>query len=456
MLVIGATNRPHDIDAAFLRRMPRQILFDLPGPSERADILKVLLESVILDRRSLPLLLPFVLPRTEGFSGSDLKELCKYAAMQPVREYVRAHKQHLLANRTGRRQASDGMAVAGFGAPARGSGAASSSSSSSSAGARGGRLVPGLAAVVALPSSSGEGEGGAASGAGAEPKRPRPVTVRDFAEALQHVRPTGAAAMTRLLSFYHEQRKLGRGPGLGGFGGVGGAGAGAGARVEGRAGRYGAEAHGLGLGGYDEGNGYDEAGVKGLGRKRASQGGADVGVDVDVDLDIDGDDGDVADAVTRLRGRLSPAPDGLASAAAAPAAPAPASASAAAAASEPVAPAPAPAPASAPAQVPVAAPPVAAADAASAAQMMIALLAGAAAGMRSPLPAAAVTPGDVATPGDAHAPHAHAPPAAAASGTAPAPAGAAVSSAPAAAGAASPASLEDLMRALAELQSRQG
>ena len=70
VIVMGATNRPFDLDDAVLRRLPRRLLVDLPGEKERKEILRILLreENVAEDVD-----LGEMAKRTGDFSGSDLK-----------------------------------------------------------------------------------------------------------------------------------------------------------------------------------------------------------------------------------------------------------------------------------------------------------------------------------------------------------------------------------------------
>ncbi|KAK2465282.1 hypothetical protein APHAL10511_002636 [Amanita phalloides] len=87
ILVLGATNRPNDIDAAILRRLPQRFAISLPNREQRLKILNLMLKDTKLSPE-FPMNKLAIL--TEGLSGSDLRELCRNAAMVPVREYVRS------------------------------------------------------------------------------------------------------------------------------------------------------------------------------------------------------------------------------------------------------------------------------------------------------------------------------------------------------------------------------
>jgi len=89
VIVLGATNRPFDLDEAVLRRMPRRILVDLPDSENRKKILKVILQ----DEELTPNVnIDEISNLTEGFSGSDLKNLCIAAAYQSIRDYLKKEK----------------------------------------------------------------------------------------------------------------------------------------------------------------------------------------------------------------------------------------------------------------------------------------------------------------------------------------------------------------------------
>ncbi|EKX32563.1 hypothetical protein GUITHDRAFT_91001 [Guillardia theta CCMP2712] len=94
VVVIGATNRPWAIDKAILRRMPRSFLIDVPGAQQREEILRKILSHEVTEE------LDFVQlsKETEGYSGSDLKELCRAALLAPVQELIeqesRSEKRH--------------------------------------------------------------------------------------------------------------------------------------------------------------------------------------------------------------------------------------------------------------------------------------------------------------------------------------------------------------------------
>ncbi|TLD04640.1 uncharacterized protein PgNI_09736 [Pyricularia grisea] len=85
--VMVATNRPFDLDDAVLRRMPRRVLVDLPLKEARLNMLQVLLRDERLDGS---VNLEDISARTEMCSGSDIKNICVAAAMEAVKDEIKA------------------------------------------------------------------------------------------------------------------------------------------------------------------------------------------------------------------------------------------------------------------------------------------------------------------------------------------------------------------------------
>ncbi|XP_053292672.1 spastin isoform X2 [Pleuronectes platessa] len=84
VLVMGATNRPQELDEAVLRRFAKRIYVALPDEQTRLTLLKNL-----LGKHGNPLSkneLSFLSKQTAGYSGSDLTSLAKDAALGPIRE----------------------------------------------------------------------------------------------------------------------------------------------------------------------------------------------------------------------------------------------------------------------------------------------------------------------------------------------------------------------------------
>eukprot|EP00545_Synedropsis_sp_CCMP1620_P013271 CAMPEP_0119010872 /NCGR_PEP_ID=MMETSP1176-20130426/5302_1 /TAXON_ID=265551 /ORGANISM="Synedropsis recta cf, Strain CCMP1620" /LENGTH=1272 /DNA_ID=CAMNT_0006963613 /DNA_START=229 /DNA_END=4047 /DNA_ORIENTATION=- len=86
VVVIGSTNRPFDLDEAVLRRFPRRILVDLPDLETRSEILEVTLAENRLDPA---VNLTKIAERLEGYTGSDIKEVCREAVVQISHEQAK-------------------------------------------------------------------------------------------------------------------------------------------------------------------------------------------------------------------------------------------------------------------------------------------------------------------------------------------------------------------------------
>ncbi|KAM3606131.1 uncharacterized protein V6R79_011287 [Siganus canaliculatus] len=83
ILVVGATNRPQEIDEAARRRLAKRLYIPLPEAAARCQIVANLMarEKNQLSERELDC----VVTATEGFSGADMTQLCKEAALGPIR-----------------------------------------------------------------------------------------------------------------------------------------------------------------------------------------------------------------------------------------------------------------------------------------------------------------------------------------------------------------------------------
>jgi ATPase family AAA domain-containing protein 1 len=96
IIVLGATNLPNSLDPAVLRRLPKRYAVGLPSPIQRRKILDILLKKATL---APDFSIDRVVAATEGYSGSDIKEMCRNASMIPLREYLKVHGKEL-ENRT--------------------------------------------------------------------------------------------------------------------------------------------------------------------------------------------------------------------------------------------------------------------------------------------------------------------------------------------------------------------
>jgi len=107
VFLLAASNLPWELDHAMLRRLEKRILVDLPSLEAREAMLKQYLPPLIhsvegsveikteIDYEQLA-------TRTEGYSGSDIRLLCKEAAMRKVRKIFDLLETHQTVGEDGR------------------------------------------------------------------------------------------------------------------------------------------------------------------------------------------------------------------------------------------------------------------------------------------------------------------------------------------------------------------
>ncbi len=81
--VIGATNKPWSLDEPFIRRFQKRIFVPLPDPSARLEMFKIYTKNLKL---GLDVDLNDIARLTEGYSGSDVRDICQAVQIKVVRE----------------------------------------------------------------------------------------------------------------------------------------------------------------------------------------------------------------------------------------------------------------------------------------------------------------------------------------------------------------------------------
>lgn len=82
--VIGATNKPWDLDWAFIRRFQKRILVPLADNSTRLSMLKLYSSNLQIDK---DVDLQELARLSEGFSGSDIRDVCQAAQLKLIGEF---------------------------------------------------------------------------------------------------------------------------------------------------------------------------------------------------------------------------------------------------------------------------------------------------------------------------------------------------------------------------------
>ena len=82
IMVLAATNRPQDLDDALRRRLEKRVYIPLPEAEGRRELFKINLKAVEcsddIDWEKL-------VEMTDGYSGADLANVCREAALMPLR-----------------------------------------------------------------------------------------------------------------------------------------------------------------------------------------------------------------------------------------------------------------------------------------------------------------------------------------------------------------------------------
>lgn len=89
-MVLGATNRPWDLDEALRRRLEKRIYIPLPEAAGRTQLFEINLKDVKMHPE---VDITELVRRTEGYSGADVTNVCREAAMMGLRKRMAKARQ---------------------------------------------------------------------------------------------------------------------------------------------------------------------------------------------------------------------------------------------------------------------------------------------------------------------------------------------------------------------------
>merc|ERR1719329_20474 len=87
VMVLAATNRPQDLDEALRRRLEKRVYIPLPSAEGREQLLKINMKELEVED---DIDWKHIVDKTEGYSGADMSNICREAAMMPLRRRLKA------------------------------------------------------------------------------------------------------------------------------------------------------------------------------------------------------------------------------------------------------------------------------------------------------------------------------------------------------------------------------
>ena len=85
VMVLAATNRPWDLDEAIRRRLEKRIYIPLPPADGRRQLFEINLKGIELGD---DINFEKMVELTDGYSGADIANVCRDAAMMPLRKKI--------------------------------------------------------------------------------------------------------------------------------------------------------------------------------------------------------------------------------------------------------------------------------------------------------------------------------------------------------------------------------